>query len=256
MLARLVSQIDIDPETGAANSTVILEATVPLTYLAPAVGFTEASDSQQDPGQQQQLYHFTGLDPMYLNRSVPQVPTYALQIGSSFLAQSSGPTDGTSGSSAVAAGGEALPSGVRRVYQGPSLDSEEMVKAPNGRLYVADEYGPSVYEFTEDGVFMRAFELAPNLVRRDAGLLGTSGNTTSAGTRVSTSSSSNSTNPVGFSAFKGTGASRQVSGRQDNKGFESLAISPDGTKLYAMLQVRVCQSGILRTSHMKQPAAC
>src|SRR5215831_2929713 len=40
---------------------------------------------------------------------------------------------------------------------GRNHDPEGFVVAPNGHFFVSDEYGPSIYEFQEDGVFVRAF---------------------------------------------------------------------------------------------------
>jgi hypothetical protein len=88
---------------------------------------------------------------------------------------------------------------------GNSLDSEGLVVRPNGNFIVADEYGPSVYEFDKDGKFIRAFETPSNLVPRTGG---------------------------GAVDYVNTPAS----GRQDNRGFEGISLSPDGTTLYAVLQ--------------------
>jgi hypothetical protein len=87
---------------------------------------------------------------------------------------------------------------------GLSFDPEGFAVAPNGNFYVSDEYGPSVYEFGRDGRFIRAFEQPSNVLPRDA----------------------NGPN------FSGT----VTIGRQDNRGYEGLTLSPDGAKLYAILQ--------------------
>jgi hypothetical protein len=48
---------------------------------------------------------------------------------------------------------------------GPSFDPEGLVILPkSGNLLVSDEYGPSVYEFTRAGQFLRAFQVPDNLV--------------------------------------------------------------------------------------------
>jgi hypothetical protein len=92
---------------------------------------------------------------------------------------------------------------------GRSLDPEGLVVDPRNRhFYVADEYGPSIYEFSRKGRLIRAFEVPPNLVP-----------TVSA--------------TVDYVAGRDQGLN---GGRQDNRGFEGLAISPDGTKLFAVLQ--------------------
>ncbi len=98
---------------------------------------------------------------------------------------------------------------------GRSLDPEGLTIARNGNLYVADEYGPSVLEFTPAGTLVRAFATPANLVPREAG---------------------GAVNLV---------AGRPViaTGRQDNRGFEGIAISPDGSRLYAVLQGPLVQEG-------------
>lgn len=89
---------------------------------------------------------------------------------------------------------------------GVSLDPEGIVVGANGNLFVSDEYGPSVYEFSPEGVFIRSFTQPANVLPKT-------------GTTLD------------FAA-----ASTPTAGRQDNRGYEGLAISPDGTKLFAILQ--------------------
>jgi hypothetical protein len=100
---------------------------------------------------------------------------------------------------------------------GQSFDPEGFVVAPNGNFYVSDEYGPSVYEFAPNGNFIRSFTLPANIQPQS----GTELNYTATRT-----SSPNLTN-----------------GRQDNRGFEGLAMTPDGSKLLAMLQDPLVNEG-------------
>jgi hypothetical protein len=98
---------------------------------------------------------------------------------------------------------------------GLSFDPEGFAIGPNGKFYIADEYGPSVYEFSPTGVFLRAFETPTNLLPRQAD-----------GTLNFTD---------GFSTI--------VSGRQDNRGYEGLTLSPDGSKLFAIMQDPLVDEG-------------
>ena len=92
---------------------------------------------------------------------------------------------------------------------GRSFDPEGLVIDPRtGHMIVADEYGPSVYEFDRDGRLLRIFETPANLIPKVNGV-------------------------VNYNATRDDGAN---AGRQDNRGFEGLAVSPDGKKLYAVLQ--------------------
>jgi hypothetical protein len=97
---------------------------------------------------------------------------------------------------------------------GISLDSEGLVRMNNGHFLVSDEYGPSVYEFDELGTFVRNFQVPANLV------------------------------PIGASgADYVNGRPTITTGRQDNRGFEGLTLSPDGTKAYAILQDPLVDEG-------------
>ncbi|MBM0743848.1 esterase-like activity of phytase family protein [Phormidium sp. CLA17] len=99
---------------------------------------------------------------------------------------------------------------------GRSLDPEGFAIAPNGNFYVSDEYGPSVKEFTPAGKLVREFEIPANLLARDA---------------------------QGNLAFSGDSSVTVAQGRQANRGFEGLAITPDGSKLIAVLQDPLTQEG-------------
>jgi hypothetical protein len=101
---------------------------------------------------------------------------------------------------------------------GLSFDPEGIVVGRGGHLFVADEYGPSLYEFSPRGRFLRAFEIPDDLQP-----------TQSDGTRNYVDGRDGLT-PI-------------TSGRQDNRGFEGLAINPAGTKLYGVLQDPLVNEG-------------
>ncbi|KAM3099152.1 esterase-like activity of phytase family protein [Phormidesmis sp. 146-35] len=97
---------------------------------------------------------------------------------------------------------------------GLSFDPEGFVVAPNGNFYVSDEYGPSINEFTPKGVFVRSLTTPDNLIPREGKTL---------------------------NFFDGRPTI--TTGRQDNRGFEGATLSPDGSKLYAMLQDPLVNEG-------------
>jgi len=98
---------------------------------------------------------------------------------------------------------------------GRSFDPEGLVRMKNGNFLVSDEYGPSVYEFDATGQFIRAFQTPDNLIpRRPDG-------------------------SVDYLNGRGT----ITTGRQDNRGFEGLTLSPDGTKAFAVLQDPLANEG-------------
>ena len=98
---------------------------------------------------------------------------------------------------------------------GASFDPEGLAIRPNGNFLVADEYGPSLYEFSPDGVLIRSFAPPVNLQPREAG---------------------GTLNYV-------DGRPTITSGRQDNRGYEGLTLSNDGSKAYAVLQDPLVQEG-------------
>lgn len=98
---------------------------------------------------------------------------------------------------------------------GHSFDPEGFVINPrNGHFIVSDEYGPSVKEFDRDGKLVKTYTVPANLVPR-----------TAAG--------------VDYNAAPPT----LTSGREPNRGFEGLAVSPDGRYVYAVLQNGAVQDG-------------
>jgi hypothetical protein len=100
---------------------------------------------------------------------------------------------------------------------GRSFDPEGLVVDPRtGHFLIADEYGPSVFEFDRTGKLIAQFHTPDALLPKTAGVLD-------------------------FVAVRDGNLSG--SGRQDNRGFEGLAISPDGKRLYAVLQDPLLDEG-------------
>jgi hypothetical protein len=99
---------------------------------------------------------------------------------------------------------------------GLRLDPEGVRVSRQGTLWVSEEYGPWIDEFSMDGLHLR--RIAP---------------------------------PEKFRIAKPDGEAElelpphNVSGRQPNRGFEGLAISPRGERLYAVLQSPLIQDGAL-----------
>lgn len=99
---------------------------------------------------------------------------------------------------------------------GNAFDPEGIVVNPlNGNLLVSDEYGPSLYEFNRSGALVRTFTTPAGLVPHN-----------------SISGVPNYASDVGNDA-----------GKRTNRGFEGLAISPDGQYTYAMLQSAMLDEG-------------
>jgi hypothetical protein len=108
---------------------------------------------------------------------------------------------------------------------GLSFDPEALVIGPNRHFFVADEYGPSVYEFAPvsmggatEARFVRAFDVPVRFAPLD------------------------SLGQTNYVAERETSPAL-VSGRQDNRGLEGLAISPDGSTLFALMQDPLAEEG-------------
>ena len=99
---------------------------------------------------------------------------------------------------------------------GLAFDPEGIVVDPRtGHLLVSDEYGPSLYEINGAGQVVHSFQTPSNLLPRDA-----------------------ATGTPNFASDAGNTA-----GKRANRGFEGLAISPDGRHVYAMLQSAMLDEG-------------
>lgn len=98
---------------------------------------------------------------------------------------------------------------------GNSLDPEGLVRLANGNYLVADEYGPSLIEFNASGREVRRFAPPANLLPRTA------------------------TGALDYT----NGRPTIVNGRQDNRGYEGLTVSPDGKIAYAVLQDPLVNEG-------------
>lgn len=99
---------------------------------------------------------------------------------------------------------------------GVAFDPEGVVVHPQtGHLLVSDEYGPSLYEFSRQGRFLRALPTPANLLPRNA-----------------------ASAVVNHASDEGNSA-----GKRTNRGFEGLAVSPDGRHVFAMLQSAMLDEG-------------
>lgn len=108
---------------------------------------------------------------------------------------------------------------------GLRFDPEGIRMAKNGAsFFVSDEYGPSLYEFDRtSGNRIRAFDIPEKFLIDQPNADGT------------------------FELPPGN-----TKGRQSNRGMEGLAISPDGNKLYGIMQSPLIQDGGLNSSNNRR----
>ena len=127
------------------------------------------------------------------------------------------------------------PEGVRRAADGfpdlpqapngrISLDPEALVLLPDGSFFIGDEYGPYLYRFSATGQMLGAIRPPDALIPIRKGVQNFSSN-----------------NP-GPGAHAPTPRDPDI-GRQNNQGFEGLALTPDGRTLVAILQSATRQDG-------------
>jgi len=99
-----------------------------------------------------------------------------------------------------------------------SIDAEGIVKMRNGTFFISDEYGPIIYRFDRKGLLLGTITPPAGLIPREGATFGT---------RV---------NDFGASAITDATTGRPDSGRNDNRGLEGLTVTPDETRLIAVLQ--------------------
>src|SRR5262245_36677603 len=95
------------------------------------------------------------------------------------------------------------------------LDPEGIRVGPNGTFYISDEYGPYVFEFDRQGHVLRRLDVPAKFA-------------------IANPSADPNAELLGNKA-----------GRQANRGMEGLAISPDGTTLFGIMQNALLQDGAL-----------
>lgn len=110
-----------------------------------------------------------------------------------------------------------------------SLDSEGLVLGADGTFWISDEYGPYVYQFSAEGSLLQA-------IRPPDAYIPLRNNS------VSWSADS----PPIYDPTLLVLPADNPTGRDDNQGFEGLTISPDGKKLYALMQSALNQEGGLK----------
>jgi len=103
------------------------------------------------------------------------------------------------------------------------FDPEGVRVAADGSLYVSDEYGPYVFHFDRFGKVIERLTVPAKFLIANPSAVGTD------------------ELPPGNTA-----------GRQSNRGMEGLAISPDGTTLFGIMQNALIQDGALNDSNSRR----
>jgi hypothetical protein len=129
------------------------------------------------------------------------------------------------------------PTGVRKgMFNTPDLpiagdghvpvDDEGLVHVGDGTVWVSEEYGPYVYHYARDGQLLHVIRPPDAFIPMRPDATG----------KLVENFSANSP-PIGVTLNTGN----PVSGRQNNQGFEGLAMSPDRNTLFVLLQSALIQ---------------
>jgi uncharacterized protein YhjY with autotransporter beta-barrel domain len=97
-----------------------------------------------------------------------------------------------------------------------ALDAEAVAFLADGSFYIGDEYGAAIYYFDSTGRQIGAIQATPDIIPRVNGAIN----------------------------FNGANDSPLVAGstgRRSNQGMEGVSVSPDGTRLFAVLQSATLQ---------------
>jgi len=109
-----------------------------------------------------------------------------------------------------------------------SVDNEGVVNVGDGTFWISDEYGPYVYHYTANGKLIEVIRPPQAFIPKRLNKNG----------KPVDDFSANSP-PIGVTYDPSPG--NPVSGRQNNQGLEGLAMSPDRTKLFVLLQSALIQ---------------
>jgi hypothetical protein len=101
------------------------------------------------------------------------------------------------------------------------LDPEGLRVSPRGTFFTSDEYGPYLYEFDASGNRLRSLAVPAKFLVKNPGIEDAELPPTN------------------------------TSGRLDNRGMEGLAITPDGSKLYGIMQSPLIQDAALNSSNKR-----
>ena len=118
----------------------------------------------------------------------------------------------------------AIPALPQTVNGRVALDPEAVVLLADGSFFISDEYGPYIYHFSPAGRMLSAIRPPDAVIPKRKG------------------KDHFSANAPGAGAPKPAPANPET-GRQNNQGFEGLALTPDGKHLVTILQSATRQDG-------------
>lgn len=109
------------------------------------------------------------------------------------------------------------------------FDPEGVRRGKTGTVFVSDEYGPYIYEFDKNGKLIRSIKVPDKFLIQNPSATGA--------------------NELPSPPAPAPG---NTSGRQANRGMEGLAITPDGSKLFGIMQSPLIQDGALNDSNQRR----
>jgi hypothetical protein len=155
---------------------------------------------------------------------LPQTQVEARLAATTLLTDAAGaPTTGLD-PTAVRPAGQGFPDLPLSASGRVSIDPEAIVRLADGSYFVSDEYGPYVYRFTPEGRMVSAIRPPAAFLPMRKGKVDFSSNNPGPGAKAPEPK-----NPE--------------TGRQNNQGFEGMALAPDGRTLTVVLQSATRQDG-------------
>lgn len=217
-LGGIFSSLWVDPRT----LTTSIDSSGNVTYSGLLYGLPDRGfgDGLQDyrPRIEEFAFRFTPVPANYSGPALPQNQIQLRNTATTLLAYETPAGRSTftgynPNDSSVTSYPQSAPGSLGQGRR--SLDPEGLVRLKNGDFLVSDEYGPNVYRFSAGGTLKSTLALPDALVPK-------------VGDNTTFNQDLNGT---------------LTSGRRSNRGMEGLSVSPDGTRLFAMLQSPTVQDG-------------
>ena len=195
-------------------------------FLLPDRGYNVEGTTDYRPRLNTVIVKLTPADPAAtLDAAAQQAGVSATLTDSLPLTEATGtPLTGLDPDS-VRGGANGLPDLPQAINGHVSLDAEAIARLADGSFFIGDEYGPYIYRFSGAGQLLSAIRPPAAFIPMRNG-----------------DENFSSNNPGGPGARKPSPEDPD-SGRQNNQGFEGVALTPDGKLLVAVLQSATRQDG-------------
>jgi hypothetical protein len=216
------SGMAIDPSSWHRTATGY-EGTL---VLLPDRGYNAEGTTDYRPRLNTVTVKLTPADPAAtLDAAAQQSGVSATLADSLLLTEASGASLTGLDPDSVRGAADGLPDLPQAINGRISLDAEAIARVADGSFFIGDEYGPYIYRFSAAGQLLSAIRPPAAFIPMRSGEENFSSN-----------------NPGGPGSQRPSPEDPD-SGRQNNQGFEGVALTPDGKLLVAVLQSATRQDG-------------